>query len=509
MADLIVDSHLIAAFRNRINTLDAISEFFDNSGAVGATNLSFAFRGDSVAVVDNGPGLKNLNLLVKLGGSYSDNTTINVYGIGAKEAALHFGSLMIMESVCQGKYYHYELDWDEVQNKGTPKPHNSRLALPLSKAPSVIRGGGTRITIKRLSLGRPKIYRDVLLKRLSHRYRPALRKGKSISVAFAADRGQDAATVKLSAQADFIGLWKNEREIMGMAADRAFSARYTDLKEYDRNLTGIHIGYGDRFIEHLDKLGGKTLPPLFYAEVMLGTQWRECLSPNKTALVLFRDELEAAVFELLKDWIKELEAFSDEVRIEKLNVLLQKHTADIFVFKAGGDGYRKDKPTIVTDVVPGPGPVPDPDPHVEDHEAIEDPAGKGSKEKRKRRPSGIHFKRNDKLGNIPFTLDTNLSDQQITVFLNGSIPAIDNAYRVPYKIPALWPLIAAAFSGWVRDNIKFVDNYLPGFLDTLSSLGYEIDREKPGDVELYVLTWMMRQHPPASLKELEAKEVAA
>ena len=240
-------------------------------------------------------------MLAKLGGSHSDNTTINVYGIGAKEAALHFGSLMIMESVYKNKYYRYQVDWDEIEKHGTPKPYDFRRALPLAKAPDSIKGGGTRITIKRLSSGRPRIYRDVLLKRLSHRYRPALRKGKNITVGFAP--GEPA--VKLCADAECLGLWKNEREIMGMAADRAFSIQYTDLKEYDRNLTGIYIGYGDRFIEHLNKLNGKTLPPLFYAEVILGTRWRECLSPNKTSLVLFRDELEAAIHDLLKDWIKE------------------------------------------------------------------------------------------------------------------------------------------------------------------------------------------------------------
>ena len=56
MANLIVDSHLIAAFRNRINTLDAISEFFDNSNR--ARDFGFYFQGQSVVAIDNGPGLQ-------------------------------------------------------------------------------------------------------------------------------------------------------------------------------------------------------------------------------------------------------------------------------------------------------------------------------------------------------------------------------------------------------------------------------------------------------------------
>ena len=188
---------------------------------------------------------------------------------------------------------------------------------------------------------------------------------------------------------------------------------------------------------------------------------------------------------------------------------MHKHTADILTFKPGGVGYHKAKKIVVTDSPSGPGPEsPEPRPHKDDNQAIEDDAGKGDKEKRKRRPSGLHFKRNDKLGNFPFVIVTDRGNQQITVELNGAIPAIENAYRVPYKIPALWPLISAAFAGWVRDNIKSVDDYLVGFLDMLSSLGYKIDREKPLEVELFVLTWMLRQHPPASIKELEAKDVA-
>lgn len=503
MADLIVDSHIVAAFRNRINAVDAISEFIDNSLAANATHFEFRFEKDRIVVTDNGDGIQDLNLLTKLGGSYAGPETINVYGIGAKEAALHYGSLIDIQSVCKGKFRRYELDWDKVQQNGTPKLHDKRNVLPISGAPKFIKSKGTVITIKRLSAGRSRIYPDAIIKRLSHRYRPALLKGKAIHIWFA-----DGNFKPLSPTADVLGLWKNEKEIMGIAADKSFALRYTDLKEYDRNLTGIHIAYGDRFIEHITSLNGKALPPLLYAEVTLTSRWRECLSPNKTALVKFHDELEAAVYGLIKDWIKELEAFADEARIERLNVLLQKHTADIFIFKSGEGANRKRRKVVVTTpIVPGPGPRPQPDPHEKKYDVICDEHAKGDKEKRKRRPGGLLFKRDNSLGNMPFVIAPDLNTNQLTIVLNGSIPAIDTAYQVPYKIPALWPLISAAFAGWVRENIAKIDIWLPDLFNILHSEGYEIDPESPVDAELYLLTWMLRQHPP-TVKELEAREVA-
>jgi hypothetical protein len=497
MPDLLVDSHIIAAFRNRTNIIDAISELIDNGGDAKADLFEIAIGKTLITATDNGRGLRDLNTLFKLGGSLSADVkdAIGRYGIGAKEAILYFGSVATVESVYAGKYRAHRVNWDEIEALGTPKPHSGRT-LPLRHAPEPIQNGGTRITIERLTVGRPRIYPEIVIKRLSHRYRPGIRKGKKYIIIFNGER------YELASDAEKLGLWANEREIMGEAVERPFTLRFTDLKEYDQNISGLHIGFGNRFIEHLDRLNGKTLPPIFYAEIMLSSKWKECLSANKTFVTQHRDELLAEAERLLHDWITELETFADEARIEKLNLLLQKHTAEIFIFKPGGKGSGQAKNISVTDRHDGDGPV-NPQPHKDENEVRD--GDDGSKEKRKRRPSGLRFQRNDKLGNLPFEIATDLDKNQITVLLNGSIPAIDNAYRVPYKIPALWPLIASAFSGWVRDNILSIDEFIPNFLDMLHGLGYPIDREKPTDTELYVLTWMMRQHPP-SAKGIEDAE---
>jgi DNA mismatch repair ATPase MutL len=81
MADLIVDSHLIASYRNRVNVVDAISELIDNSLAAEATAFEFMFFKDKIVALDNGHGLTNLNLLTKLGAS--SQTGNNVYGVGS------------------------------------------------------------------------------------------------------------------------------------------------------------------------------------------------------------------------------------------------------------------------------------------------------------------------------------------------------------------------------------------------------------------------------------------
>jgi hypothetical protein len=496
MAKLLPDSHLVAAFRNRTNTLDAISEFIDNADDVGATHFNLSIGKEIVVAIDNGQGTDDPDLLFGFGHSKSKRlkSAIGRFGIGAKEAMLHFGSLVEVETVCAQKYRKHTVDYDKVERSGWPDKYVGR-ALPIGRAPQSIANGGTLIRILRLTSGRSRIFPDILVKRLSHRFRLGLRKGISIEITFI-----DGQILKLSPDADMIGIWKNEKEIIGKAVGRDFVIRYTDLKEYDPNLTGIHIGYGNRFIEQIKKLDGKTLPPLFYAEVILGEKWKNCLSPNKTSVRKYHDELEAAIHAFLKEWIKELETYSDEARIEKLNVLLHKATAQILSFKKDGTEFARGRK--VTGYPEGDGPSSDIGPHIDREEANPDNNGDGGKEIKRRPAGGLFFKPSSELGDFPFEIETDTRNNQITVKLNEKIPAIDLAYRVPYKISALWPLISAALAGWCRQNLESIDELLPGLLDRLKAEGYRIDLEKPEDLECYLITWLMKQHPP-SVQELE------
>jgi hypothetical protein len=106
------------------------------------------------------------------------------------------------------------------------------------------------------------------------------------------------------------------------------------------------------------------------------------------------------------------------------------------------------------------------------------------------------------LGNFPFQVETNTTEHKLTVKLNGNIPAIEVAYRVPYKISALWGLISTALAQLCRQHVRDIDQMLPGFLDRLKADGYPVDLERPDELENYVITWMMHQHPPTNLKEL-------
>src|SRR5262245_55694316 len=58
----------------------------------------------------------------------------------------------------------------------------SGRSKPTTQAPDAIRNGGTLITISKLDRSRPRPNMELTVKRLAHRYRPALLKGKKYKI---------------------------------------------------------------------------------------------------------------------------------------------------------------------------------------------------------------------------------------------------------------------------------------------------------------------------------------
>ena len=70
---------------------------------------------------------------------------------------------------------------------------------------------------------------------------------------------------------DVVQLFEQDiREYKDEINGKPFTVLAGDIKDYHHDLSGLHIGYGFRFIKKLNELAGHTLPALFYGRVILG-----------------------------------------------------------------------------------------------------------------------------------------------------------------------------------------------------------------------------------------------
>ncbi len=492
---LIPDTHVLMAFRHKgLPAADAISELIDNAlGKAGATWFKFEFGRDCVVAIDNGSGVPDLDMLFGLGYSRSryDDADIGNFGIGSKDAQMHFGDHCRVQSVCDGRYYDHSIDWAKIERSGQWPNAFDGESRTANVAPKIIRSGGTIITISELA-SRPRINIEVTIKRLTHRYRPALLKGKEISIIDA--RRGERVIYELASSLNALGL-RASTTVSGEVEGRKFELRYGRLNEYDALLNGVHFGFDNRFIEQTHELVGTGVPSSLYAEVMLSSDWKQCFSPNKTKIIRHRAELQTKVLSLLDDWIKKLSTQAEQLKIEHVNLALKSEFNNVIVLDrnrkgdfvssgdmttsggrgggGGGGGLRQDEETVKRG------------PAGESH---------GTKVKRNR-PCGVSFRRNDEMGLHTASSHELTDNNSLIIDLNGAIPAIAVAYEPPYKPIALWPIIAREFAKFCQQNVTKLDELVPGFLDALNERGYQVSVEYPEELADKVFAYVMKQVP--------------
>lgn len=486
------DTHLIYMFQQKpLPTADAVAEAFDNSLDAGASIIAMTIGADkSVTFADNGKGLKDLDKLIGIAHSKSrsDPDAIGQFGIGAKDAQMHFGERADFQSVHNGYYYKHSIDWEYVKKTRLwPFEFDGTCRLAAA-APESIRQGGTIIKITR-PVARPRVNMELLTKKLSHRYLLALRNNKKISIHV---EGSNPKTYDLDAKLATEGVNPGE-VVSGWACDLPFKVMFTSLKpDHDPALPGVHFGFSNRFIMRAQRLGDRGLPPTLYAEVLLSPAWKGCLSPNKTDIVRHYEELSSAVLEIMQGLIAKLEKQAEQVQIEHVNLALTRDFANVIVFDSSKKGEKsKGSQVIVSNGGKTPKPV-QPNPHVAAH--LAEVGGLHGFEKKKKRPSGISFERNDGLGKH-ITSKYSLENGTLKIYLNGSVPVIEMAYQPPYKPIALWPVIAREVSKFCRDSAAELDTILPGFVDALNAIGWEISLDDPDELSEKVFTYVMKQVP--------------
>jgi len=501
---LIPSTHILMSFMNKgLAFADAVSEMIDNSFAdsAGGTEFTATIGDDSVTFTDNGRGVSDLNLIFGAGYSASKTiaTDIGEFGIGSKDAQMYFGTKVTAHTVFKGKYYTYAIDWKKVFDSpddfGWPDEFSGKPSA-MSKCPRAIQHGGTMIIINDL-VKRPRINMDVSAKRLAHRYRPGLLKGKKITLVD--ERSGKGAVWSLSPSLTAQGI-RSGTTVHGVAAGRKFSVMYTALKEYDPTLSGVHFGFGYRFMVQTNSLGDNnvSLPGKLYAEVMLSSDWKGCFGPNKTKIVKHYRELCAAVNVILADWVKKLAAHAEQLRIEHVNLALKTDFENILVLnrKKTGD-HERSSSTKVSSNGNSPNPVDNPKPNTEADAAKIGEKGKGhDASERKSRSGGVSFNRDDSMGEF-LASRREFDGKSLIIHLNGRIDQIALAYDTGNRT-WLFPTIAREFTNFVCANKNDLESVLPGFLDALNSIGYEVSVEYPDLLADKVFAYFLKQAPLSS-----------
>jgi hypothetical protein len=487
--------HILVSIINKGHTMaDMLAEFIDNSQDAKARNITIRFGQNAVIVTDDGVGTPHINDLFGLGhsGSTDDPEKIGRFGIGCNEAQLHFGSKVTVHSVHDDSYYFWTVDWQKaIDQNEWPEPYDNTEYVTES-APEAIREGGTRIVIEDL-FTRPNSRMEIVAQKLAQRYLLGLRAGHRITLV---DVRKGCATpYQLSPDIVTKSLNKGqEKTVEGEAAGLKFKVMMTTLKpDHDSDAPGVHFGFGHRFIIRAKKLGCTYLPGRLYAEVILSKRdWKPFLSANKTEIVQHKDELYAAVLEILKPLIAELEVQAESVRIELVNLALAEDLRNVLVFNEDveGDKDQADEEVEVTGKRRRPGPPHPVRPRFKRRGVVD--GGQHGESARKMRTTGISFARSDAL---PLTKVSSheWKEGRLTILLNGNIPLIKLGYAERENRSILWPFIGNEFATFCVENRLELDKRLPGFLDGLNQQGWKLSAEYPDELRAGVFTYFVRQ----------------
>lgn len=478
--------------------------FIDNAfgpAAGNAKSCRIEFHPDRVVIIDDGRGIDDMDAMFTLAKSRSRASKVDIgrYGVGAKYAMLHFGDRVDVETVRKRRYHQRSVSWAYVRRSGKwPLAYRS-AGKPPRNAPESVRQGGTIITVSALHRGRRRVQMDWLCKRLTHRYLPALRQGRVITIADAA-KGVERHLVEDAAA---VNLWESDRRsFTGTAAERPFTVMAAMTREYEEALNGLHIAFGHRFIIKVDTLGGRRLPHLFYGEVQLGEEWKDCLSSDKSEIVRHHDELMESLAGLLGGWIDTLREYTEEARIEHINVQIEGALQSLL--KVAFEERGSVSPVVVPmrTIDSGKNSSEREDSAQAEPPVIQPPAQPGGDRgqvNKDVRPTGIKYRRDDALGKIPYRAQYDASG--LLISLNGKLGPIAQAYERPFKMAALWPLICAAVANLCRRRANDLDDLFPGFEERLG-----ISREAPDEMELRILAWLLEKQP--DIKEPALEKVA-
>jgi Histidine kinase-, DNA gyrase B-, and HSP90-like ATPase len=441
-------------FNHKMSRVDALSELIDNAFGPAAGNAStcwIKFGNKKIVVSDDGVGVRDLNAIMTPGesGSRDDPEDIGSYGVGAKYGMFHFGTKVKIDTVREDGRHIHEIDFALAQRR------NQMPRLYTGDGATTNKPHGTEIIITNLHEGRHNPSYKYLCERLAHRYLLAQRAGKKIVVSWPHSGGE----LVLHGE-DVVHLFEQDvREYNDEINGKPFTVLAGDIKDYHHDLSGLHIGYGFRFIKKLEELAGHTLPALFYGRVILGKEWKTCLLPDKTDFVRDGEALEAKVYALLKDWIEELRKLSEEHRTSRICTKLSAFSNKLLAGGGEVSAINSDEDEDGGNRGGGDGdhePKPGPDPESKHKTPKKDDAGHNDADPLKE--TGVRFAYEALGEKTPYRVG--LDNRGLCVTFNSSMPNIAYAWAAPFKFHVIWGIAAMAIAVSAATNPNWAKRML-------------------------------------------------
>ena len=455
----------------------AFFELVDNAGDAGADTVIIELGPTSVAVIDNGGGVQDMNAPFWIGksGSRSKKNALGQFGWGAKAAAACFGQTATVKTVIGSVYRTFTVDWSGEEY---PYEYDGK-DLSAIKAPASIRAGGTKITITKLIGGRGHYNIPDLVDALSFRYFPAIQAGAKIILRDT--RKSDHTEIIL---APTLKLYGSQKTVAGVAAGRKFSVQFGDAEEHDPLYCGeLHLAFMQRrIIQSVKKLCGEQLPSKTFVMVTLTGDWKDCLSLDKSKVIKYRKELLSEVHLIIKDWLGNFEKANDELELEEFNGRLSALTENLLRAPGTGFGRERRKSGGGHGSCGGIGGG---DGHSSETVKRDTEGDKGAEEIDAPR-RGIKFAMVSDLGNIPYRVTT-AEDGTVTVSMSDQVPSVRNGYAKPPKEEALLPIMGQALANYFRSNPEERPRLSPKCRESVSR-----HEAYPDTYEKYLFTWFAK-----------------
>lgn len=283
MADITPETGMLDSVRNQnLGWHIILGELIDNSFDAGANRVVIEFQKKLLRVTDDGAGCADPLKMLRLGSRSQQTTTqLGRYGIGAKDAAISAADGIVIKTTHKGVHRRVECDWRQLERSGRWQIEDPQDSA--SKGPS-----GTLIELHPL---RPtKIHPDVLLRRLSRIYTPAIKCGKQILIQFPKGKTLEAVpefripalTNQMTADLNVFG--KQARITIGILPEGAVV-----------EVSGITLSYAYRVIAEGQRIGlGDDPTPGLFGWVELGDGWE--LTKNKDNVSTNLEPLGQAIF---------------------------------------------------------------------------------------------------------------------------------------------------------------------------------------------------------------------
>jgi hypothetical protein len=295
---------LDAMRRQSLGWEKALSELIDNSFDAGANRVSIQIGSSRVLVKDDGNGCDNILAMLRIAHHHETGTTsLGMYGVGLKDAAVWFWGETHIKTIKDGVSRKASADWAKIRASGkweieTIKSHSDQI-------------NGTEISFEGIERKMQEF--DRLCSKLSYTFSPAIKSGRQLLIGF----NKPARPVPLFEFPPLEHCIEAESDVNG----KMFRVKAGVVtKDFPNPRPGYTISYGHRVITNTINGCGEYKPTRFFAYVELCEGWE--LTRNKEGVIDEDRELEEALFRICEPILRESDRASQVMQLKGISDLL-------------------------------------------------------------------------------------------------------------------------------------------------------------------------------------------